>query len=92
MVTEQTKRQRRCIACGKEAHKAELYRMVRSTSGSVAFDSTGRVPGRGAYVCSRACFASACKTKKLERALKTKIDHSELEQIAAEMSSALREA
>lgn len=91
-ATESTKRQRSCVTCGKQANKAKLFRIVRTASGSVVFDKTGRVSGRGAYVCSEACFATACKTKKLERALKTKIDHDELERIAAEVSSALREA
>ncbi|MDR3848973.1 YlxR family protein, partial [Eggerthella sp.] len=57
MATETRKRQRSCIACGKQAGKAELYRVVRTPAGSVAFDGTGRAPGRGAYVCSEACFA-----------------------------------
>lgn len=92
MSTETNKRQRSCIACGEQAGKAELYRIVRAPSGSVSFDSTGRAPGRGAYVCSEACFAAACKTRKLERALKTKLDHDELERIAAGVSSALRKA
>ena len=59
MTTETNKRQRSCIACGKLAGKAELHRVVRTPSGSVAFDDTGRAPGRGAYVCSEACFAAA---------------------------------
>ena len=87
-----TKRQRSCIACGKQAGETELFRIVRGPDGFAAFDSTGRAPGRGAYVCSQECFATACKTRKLERALKTKLDHDELERIAAEVSSALREA
>ncbi len=91
-ATQTTKKQRSCIACGEKAGKADLFRIVRSPLGSVAFDESGRAPGRGAYVCSEACFAAACKTKKLERALKTKLDHDELERIAAEVSSALREA
>ena len=48
MATETRKRQRSCIACGKQAGKAELYRVVRTPAGSVAFDGTGRAPGRGA--------------------------------------------
>ena len=92
MATETRKRQRSCIACGKQADKVALLRIVRDPSGTVAFDATGRAPGRGAYVCSEECFAAACKTRKLERALKTKLDHDELERIAAEVSSALRGA
>ncbi len=47
MATETRKRQRSCIACGKQAGKAELYRVVRTPAGSVAFDGTGRAPGGG---------------------------------------------
>ena len=92
MTTTRTVRQRSCIACGKLAGKAELMRIVRNPSGAVSFDKTGRAPGRGAYVCSEECFAAAGKTRKLERSLKTKLDHDELERIAAEVSSALRGA
>lgn len=91
-ATDTNKRQRSCIACGKQAGKTDLYRIVRAPQGGAAFDATGRAPGRGAYVCSEACFAAACKTKKIERALKTKLDDHELEQIAAGVSSAVREA
>ena len=54
------KRQRSCIACGRQADKVALLRIVRDPSGAVAFDATGRAPGRGAYVCSEECFAAAC--------------------------------
>ena len=92
MATETKKRQRSCIACGKQAGKAELYRVVRTPSGSVAFDGTGRAPGRGAYVCSEACFAAACKKKKLDRALKATLGSDEYDRIAADVASAAREA
>ncbi len=91
MVTT-NKRQRSCIACGKLANKAELLRIVRDPSGVVAFDGTGRAPGRGAYVCSPECFAAACKKKKLDRALKASLGSDEYEQIAAEVALAAREA
>ena len=92
MATETKKRQRSCIACGKQAGKAELYRVVRTPSGSVAFDGTGRAPGRGAYVCSEACFAAACKRKKLDRALRTTLEGDVYERIAAEVAAAARTA
>ncbi len=44
--------------------------MVRTPSGEVAIDPTGRLPGRGAYVCaSGACAAEAVRRRSLERAL-----------------------
>ena len=87
-----TKRQRSCIVCGRQADKVELLRIVRGPSGAVAFDATGRAPGRGAYVCSEECFAAACKKRKLDRALKTTLDSDGYERIAAEVATAAREA
>ena len=92
MTTTRTVRQRSCIACGKLAGKAELMRIVRDPSGAVSFDKTGRAPGRGAYVCSEECFATACKKKKLDRALKATLGSDEYDRIAADVASAAREA
>lgn len=86
------KKQRSCIACGKHAGKAELHRIVRAADGVARFDETGRVPGRGAYVCSETCFAAACKAGKLDRALRTKLGHDDYERIAGDLARALREA
>lgn len=86
------KRQRTCIACGKQESKGSLLRIVRGVDGAVRFDGSGRAPGRGAYVCSQDCLAAARKTKKLERALKTKLDRDEYERIEAAVASALRTA
>lgn len=92
MATETTKGQRSCIACGRQDGKAHLLRIVRTPDGSVAFDSTGRAPGRGAYVCSPECLAAACKKKKLDRALKTTLGSDDLERIAVDVASAALEA
>ena len=44
--------------------------MVRTPGGEVAIDPTGRLPGRGDYVCaSGACAAEAVRRHSLERAL-----------------------
>lgn len=85
-------RQRRCIVCGKQAGKAQLQRIVRPKEGPVAYDATGKAAGRGAYVCSAECLATALKTKKLERALRTKLDQAIASQIEADVTSALRES
>lgn len=65
-------RERSCISCGAKASKLGLMRLVRNADGSVSFDPTGKVSGRGAYVCSSACLEQAVPAR-LERALKTKI-------------------
>ncbi len=86
------KRRRSCIACGRGASKDELLRIVRTSEGSACFDATGRLPGRGAYVCSDECFHVACKAGKLARALKMKLGQDDYEQIAGDLARALREA
>ena len=93
-VAEQTKpaakRVRTCIACGAKSSKAGMMRVVRSAQSTVAFDATGRLPGRGAYVCSKECFEKACATHNIDRALKMKVsaeDYKRLAQEAAEVFS-----
>ena len=92
MGTQPAKKQRTCIACGKQAGKGELMRIVRTPDGSAAFDGSGKAAGRGAYVCSAACFARAAKAHKLERALRTKLDHQQYDRIEADIASAARQS
>lgn len=68
------KGQRSCVSCREQFSKANLHRFVRLSDGTVEYDSGGRVPGRGAYVCSPTCLKDALKTNRLERALKTTLD------------------
>jgi predicted RNA-binding protein YlxR (DUF448 family) len=54
--------------------KRELTRVVRTPDGDVVLDATGRVPGRGAYLCDDpTCRATAMKKGALSRALATRI-------------------
>ena len=65
---------RRCVGCGEHLPKAELVRVLRTPEGEVVLDLTGKKSGRGAYICKcLACFDSAVKAKRLERAFKTRI-------------------
>ena len=43
--------QRQCVACGETRSKRELVRVVRTPDGEVRVDATGKLSGRGAYVC-----------------------------------------
>jgi hypothetical protein len=47
---------------------------VRTPQGAVAIDPTGRMPGRGAYLCrDAACWDLAARRRALEHALKVPI-------------------
>lgn len=43
---------RTCIACRAEKPKKELIRVVRKPDGVFVIDLTGKISGRGAYVCN----------------------------------------
>jgi uncharacterized protein len=64
--------QRTCVGCREEQPKRALVRIVRAADGRVAVDATGKVAGRGAYLCTRsACWAMAFERGALARALRT---------------------
>lgn len=49
--------------------KKELVRVVKSPEGEISLDTTGRKPGRGAYVCPNPdCLKAARKARRLEKA------------------------
>ena len=68
---------RSCIVCRKARDKSELIRVVRTPSGEVVLDETGKAAGRGAYVCADGeCMQVAIKKRALNRAFKTQLDKS----------------
>ena len=63
---------RTCVACRTVRPKRELMRIVRTPTGDVILDETGRAAGRGAYVCRTGdCLDKALTKGALSRALKT---------------------
>ena len=62
--------ERNCVGCGNQFPKNELIRVVKTQDGNVFLDTTGKMSGRGAYICRNVeCFKKARKAKKLERSL-----------------------
>ncbi len=86
MAGNTRKRVRTCVGCGKQSDKLELVRIVRTDDG-VALDASGRMPGRGAYVCSKDCLVSAFASRKLQRALRCGIEGSEMDQVMTGMAT-----
>jgi predicted RNA-binding protein YlxR (DUF448 family) len=65
---------RQCIGCGQQKDKKELLRILKTPDGDFVVDPTGRMNGRGAYICPGAeCFQKARKGKGLERSFKMAI-------------------
>ncbi len=78
---------RKCVACQEMKPKKELMRVVRTPQGDIQTDPTGKVSGRGAYICpTEDCFTLAKKNKGLDRALKTKVEDQVYEQLAQNVS------
>lgn len=87
--------QRTCVGCGSLASKRELIRLVRTSTGAVELDPTGKRPARGAYLCrTPECWERAIKKGRLENALRTKLSAGDrqavlrngAERLAAEVS------
>lgn len=67
--------QRKCMACNAKKNKYDLIRIVRNSKGEVLLDKTGKLDGRGAYICnSMECLERTIKTNRMEKMLKSKID------------------
>lgn len=62
------------MACRTARPKRDLVRIVRTPVGTVVVDDTGRLAGRGAYVCrTAACLTIANTRGALSRALATQV-------------------
>ncbi len=66
--------QRTCVSCGSTTDKRDLVRIVRTPQGRVLADPTGKLSGRGAYLCHESkCWEQGIKKGRLERSLKTRL-------------------
>ncbi len=68
---------RTCIACKECKPKKDLIRIVKTDLG-FQLDKTGKLNGRGAYICnSDKCLELLIKNKSLNRAFKTNVSAEE---------------
>lgn len=65
---------RTCMGCNEKKPKKELIRIVKNKENEIFIDRTGKLDGRGAYICDDIkCLEKVIKTKRLERTLDTVI-------------------
>ncbi len=65
---------RRCTGCGEHFPKNTLIRVLRTPTGQIVLDLTGKMSGRGAYICkSAACFKKARKSGRIEQSLECSV-------------------
>ena len=83
---------RMCVGCREMKPKRELIRVVRSPEGQVSLDSTGKKPGRGAYVCFNPdCLKRALKQGQLSRQLEVTLSQEVNDALTQTMEQLLRE-
>ena len=81
--------QRQCMGCRERKAKREMIRVVRCTDGQVRLDFSGKLNGRGAYICPNSeCLKKAQKAKSLERSLEVPIPEEVYERLSKEMEGA----
>ena len=65
---------RTCIACREEKPKREMLRIVKNAAGEIRLDFSGKLSGRGAYVCnSEACVKRLRKQRLLHKAFSAEV-------------------
>ena len=79
---------RQCMGCRERKAKKEMIRVVRTTEGAVTLDFSGKLNGRGAYVCpDMACLKKAMKSKALDRCLEVTIPEDVYARLEREMEA-----
>lgn len=78
---------RQCIGCGSMKEKRELIRVVRTPEGEIALDRSGRMNGRGAYICpTQECQEKAVRNKGLNRSFKMAFSSDVTERLRQEIA------
>ena len=80
--------QRQCMGCRERKAKRDMIRVVRTTEGAVSLDFSGKLNGRGAYVCpDMECLKKAQKSRSLERCLEIEIPQEVYDRLTREMEA-----
>ena len=67
---------RTCMGCNEKKNKAELIRIVKNKENIISLDRTGKMDGRGAYICDKInCLEKLIKNKRLEKIYEMKIEN-----------------
>ena len=62
------------MGCNEKKDKTGFIRIVKNKNNEVNIDLTGKMEGRGAYICNqKKCLEKAIKSKRLDRVLDIKI-------------------
>ncbi|MBR3196817.1 MAG: YlxR family protein [Clostridia bacterium] len=77
---------RMCVGCREMKPKRELVRLVADPEGIIRMDLTGKVSGRGAYLCrNEQCLDRAVKIRAVQHALEKDLTQEEIERLREEI-------
>ena len=72
--------QRTCMGCNEKKDKKDLIRIVKNNE--ILVDKTGKLDGRGAYICNNVeCLEKLKKSKRLNKIFETNISNEIYESI-----------
>jgi len=84
-VIQQTPVMRICISCKKTYNRIHLIKITKDHKQGIMFQ---KGMGRSAYICkSKKCYSDSKIKKKLQRALKTRLDHEFIDIFEKELKS-----
>lgn len=90
MMRQKHRPQRTCIACRETKDKRDLIRIVRTPTGTLIIDPTGKANGRGAYLCRQAsCWEKGLQKQRLAQALKVNLPVEELSELETRFQAEL---
>ncbi len=79
---------RMCIGCREMKPKKELIRVVKTTENQIKLDFTGKLNGRGAYICKdKACLSKAHKQNAIARAFDMSVSADIYAQLESELEN-----
>ena len=86
------KPQRSCVSCRTVRDKNDLLRVVVTPEGDVVYDPTGKLAGRGAYLCrNEVCItAELKKAAKLSKGLKKPLTEEEIKALAKSLLESIK--
>ncbi len=77
---------RMCVGCREMKPKSELIRVVKTPEDEIKLDESGKLSGRGAYICkSEGCLLKAQKINALGRAFEKNIPSDIYEKLREEL-------
>ncbi len=90
MTTVKPKKQpqRMCVSCRTRRDKRDLVRVTLKDDGTLVVDPTGKMPGRGAYLCKDInCIKMELKAHRISKGLGAEPGEDELLNLAKEIEN-----